>query len=80
MQGCVARLWSASLWLLQLAFRTIDAFTTPDLSAGGPIGPALPMIGWLAASTVGIMFLVQLALVVIRRDGKSLGHIQYPRL
>jgi hypothetical protein len=68
-------LWSASLWLLQLAFRTIDAFTTPDLSAGGPIGPALPMIGWLAASTVGIMFLVQLALVVVRRDGKSLGQL-----
>jgi len=74
-KAAMTGLWSASLWLLQLAFRTIDAFTTPDLSAGGPIGPALPMIGWLAGSTVGIMFLVQLALVVIRRDGKSLGQL-----
>ena len=74
-KAAMTGLWSASLWLLQLAFRTIDAFTTPDLSAGGPIGPALPMIGWLAASTVGIMFLVQLALVVVRRDGKSLGQL-----
>ena len=74
-KAAMTGLWSAALWLLQLAFRTIDAFTTPDLSAGGPIGPALPMIGWLAASTVGIMFLVQLALVVVRRDGKSLGQL-----
>jgi hypothetical protein len=73
-KAAMTGLWSASLWLLQLAFRTIDAFTTPDL-AGGPIGPALPMIGWLAGSTVGIMFLVQLALVVIRRDGKSLAQL-----
>ena len=31
-------LWSASLWLLQLVFGLIDAFTTPDLSAQGPLG------------------------------------------
>ena len=30
-------LWSAGLWLLTLAFKIIDAFTTPDLSALGPV-------------------------------------------
>jgi hypothetical protein len=63
-------LWSAALWLLQLAFKVIDAFTTPTCPAGGPIAPALPMILWIALSVVGIMFLVQLALVRCAGTGR----------
>ena len=74
-KAAMTGLWSAALWLLQLAFKVIDAFTTPDLSAGGPIAPVLPMILWIALSVVGIMFLVQLALVLVRRDGKTLGQL-----
>jgi type IV secretion system protein TrbL len=74
-KAAMTGLWSAALWLLQLAFKVIDAFTTPDLSAGGPIAPVLPMILWIAVSVVGTMFLVQLTLVLVRRDGKTLGQL-----
>lgn len=68
-------IWSAGLWLLGLAFAIIDAFTTPDLSADGPMGPVLPTTLWLGASVAGIMIFVQLALALIRRDGQSLGRV-----
>ena len=42
-------LWSAGLWLLTLAFEVIDAFTTPDLTAQGPMGAVLPTTLWIGA-------------------------------
>jgi hypothetical protein len=68
-------LWSAALWLLQFAFRVIDAFTTPDLSATGPIGSVLPTTLWLGATLAVIMMFVQLTVALIRRDGQSLGRV-----
>src|SRR4051794_11856960 len=70
-------LWSAGLWLLQLAFRIIDAFTTPDLSANGPMGAVLPTTLWIGSFVAGTMMLVQLALALIRRDGQSLGRVLF---
>ena len=40
-KAAMIALWSAGLWLLTLAFQIIDAFTTPDLSADGPMGAVL---------------------------------------
>ena len=68
-------LWSAALWLLKLAFKIIDAFTTPDLSASGPMGAVLPTTLWLGATLAVIMMFVQLALALVRRDGESMGRI-----
>src|SRR3954451_5929261 len=68
-------LWSAGLWLLTLAFKIIDAFTTPDLSAEGPMGAVLPTTLWIGASVAGIMIFVQLTVALIRRDGRSLGRV-----
>ena len=68
-------LWSAALWLLKLAFKIIDAFTTPDLSASGPMGAVLPTTLWLGAALAVIMMFVQLTLALVRRDGKSMGQI-----
>ena len=68
-------LWSAALWLLKLAFRVIDAFTTPDLSATGPIGSVLPTTLWLGATLAVIMVFVQLTVALIRRDGQSMGRV-----
>ena len=68
-------LWSAGLWLLTLAFRIIDAFTTPDLSAEGPMGAVLPTTLWIGASVAGTMIFVQLTVALIRRDGQSLGRV-----
>src|SRR3954470_12349888 len=68
-------LWSAGLWLLTLAFKIIDAFTTPDLSAQGPMGAVLPTTLWIGATVAGTMIFVQLTVALIRRDGQSLGRV-----
>ena len=68
-------LWSAGLWLLQLSFKIIDAFTTPDLSGTGPLAQVLPTTLWLGLFVVTLMLLLQLAVALIRRDGQSLGRI-----
>ncbi|HEY0165652.1 MAG TPA: hypothetical protein VGB75_01300 [Jatrophihabitans sp.] len=68
-------LWSAALWLLKLAFQIIDAFTTPDLSAAGPMGSVLPTTLWLGATLAVIMMFTQLSVALIRRDGESIGRV-----
>ncbi|MCW2530153.1 MAG: conserved rane protein of unknown function [Pseudonocardiales bacterium] len=68
-------LWSAALWMLKLAFRIIDAFTTPDLSPNGPIGSVLPITLWLGATLAVIMMFVQLTVALVRRDGQSIGRV-----
>jgi type IV secretion system protein TrbL len=68
-------LWSASLWLLQLAFKIIDVFTSPDLSATGPMASVLPTTLWIGATLAGLMMLVQLTVALVRRDGQSLARV-----
>lgn len=74
-QAAMVGLWSAGLWLLQLAFKVIDLFTNPDLSAGGPMGAVLPTTLWLGATVAVLMMFVQLAVALIRRDGQSAGRV-----
>jgi hypothetical protein len=74
-KSAMTGLWSAALWLLKLAFKIIDAFTTPDLSASGPMGTVLPTTLWLGAALAVIMMFVQLTLALLRRDGKSMGQV-----
>src|SRR3954463_5472802 len=68
-------LWSAGLWLLTLALKIIDAFTTPDLSAQGAMGAVLPTTLWLSGVVAVSMMFIQLAVALVRRDGKSLGRV-----
>jgi type IV secretion system protein TrbL len=74
-KAAMTGLWSAALWLLKLAFRIIDAFTTPDLSANGPMGSILPTTLWIGATVAVIMMFVQLTVALVRRDGQSLGRV-----
>jgi type IV secretion system protein TrbL len=74
-KAAMTGLWSAALWLLQLAFKIIDAFTTPDLSASGPMGAVLPTTLWIGATLAVIMMFVQLTMALIRRDGQSIGRV-----
>lgn len=74
-KAAMVALWSAGLWLLTLASQVIDAFTTPDLSAEGPMGAVLPTTLWIGASIAAIMMFVQLTVALIRRDGQSLGRV-----
>lgn len=68
-------LWSAGLWLLELAFRVIDAFMTPDVSPGGPLAGALPTTMWLGLFVAGLVMLLQLGTALAQRDGEGLGRI-----
>src|SRR3954465_3633942 len=68
-KSAMTALWSAGWWVMRLAFRLIDAFTTPDLSAHGPMSAALPTTLWIGASVAGLMMLVQITVALIRRDG-----------
>lgn len=74
-KAAMTGLWSAALWLLQLAFKIIDAFTTPDLSAHGPMGAVLPTTLWIGATLAVLMMFVQLSVALIRRDGQSIGRV-----
>lgn len=74
-QAAMTGLWSAALWLLQLAFQVIDQFTTPDLSASGPMGSVLPTTLWIGAAVAVLMMFIQLTVTLIRRDGQSLGRV-----
>ncbi len=73
--AAMVSIWSAGLWLLSLAFEVIDAFTTPDVSADGPMGAVLPTTLWLGASVAATMMFVQLTVALVRRDGESLGRV-----
>jgi len=68
-------LWSTGLWLLKLAFSIVDAFTSPDVSAHGPLAGALPTTLWLGGSVAVLMLFVQLGAALVRRDGHSLGRV-----
>src|SRR4051794_30905085 len=68
-------LWEAGLWLLGLAFSVIDALTTPDLSAGGPLAGIYPVTFGIGATVAAGMALVQLGVAAVRRDGQTLGRL-----
>lgn len=74
-RSAMIALWSAGVWLLNLAFTIIDAFTTPDLSSSGPLAAILPTTLWLGATVAVLMMFVQLGVALIRRDGRSIGRI-----
>src|SRR4051812_29654246 len=68
-------LWDAGLWLLGLAFSVIDALTTPDLSADGPLAAVYPVTFGIGATVATLMALVQLGVAAVRRDGQTLGRL-----
>jgi type IV secretion system protein TrbL len=74
-KSAMVSIWSAGLWLLTLAFKVIDAFTTPDVSAQGPMGAVLPTTLWVGASVALTTVFIQLATALTRRDGRSLGRV-----
>src|SRR5665647_3448375 len=66
-------IWNAGLWLLKLALNIEDAFLVPDLSAGGPMASVYTATFWIAGVMVLVLFMVQLGIAALRRDGQSLG-------
>ncbi len=74
-KAAMTALWSAGLWILELAFKVIDAFTTPDLTAGGPLAEVYPYTFGIGAFVAGLMALVQIGAAAFRRDGASLARV-----
>jgi len=74
-KGAMTALWSAGLWVLGLAFKIIDAFTTPDLSADGPLAEVLPYTFAIGAMIAVLMALVQIGFALYQRHGKSLARV-----
>lgn len=66
-------IWNAGLWLLKLALTIEDAFLVPDLSASGPMRDLYGATFWIAGAMVLLLFMVQLGIAGVRRDGQSVG-------
>jgi type IV secretion system protein TrbL len=67
--------WSSGLWVLNTAFRGVDAATTPDLSAAGPMGSVYPYTFGIGLTVALIMGFAQIGAAAYRRDGQSLGRL-----
>ncbi|MDX6324269.1 MAG: hypothetical protein QOK15_623 [Nocardioidaceae bacterium] len=67
--------WSSGMWILDLAFRGVDAFVSPDLSAAGPMGAVYPYTFGLGLVVALVMAFVQLGVAAFRRDGQSLARL-----
>ena len=74
-RAAMTALWSAGLWVLGLAFKIIDAFTTPDLSTTGPLATVLPYTFAIGAFVASLMALIQLGVALYRRDGQSIARV-----
>ncbi|HEY3713180.1 MAG TPA: type IV secretion system protein [Jatrophihabitantaceae bacterium] len=74
-KAAMTALWSAGLWVLGLAFKIIDAFTTPDLSASGPLATVLPYTFAIGAFVAAVMAFTQIGVALYRRDGQSIARV-----
>src|SRR4051812_12039352 len=74
-KAAMTGLWSAAIWILKMAFKLIDSFTEPNLSADGPMRGILPTTLWIGATLAVIMMFVQLLVALMRRDGESMGKV-----
>lgn len=74
-KAAMIALWSAGMWVLGLAFKLIDAFTTPDLSTSGPLALILPYTFGIGAAVAVLLAFVQIGAAAVRRDGRSLGRV-----
>ena len=74
-KGAMVALWSASMWALAVAFRIIDAFSDPDLSATGPLRAILPYTFAIGGFVAVLMVMLQLGAVAWKRDGQSLARV-----
>ena len=67
--------WSSGLWILSLAFAGVDAFTSPDLTAGGPMREIYPYTFGLGLMVALIMAFAQIGVAAFKRDGQSIARV-----
>lgn len=67
-------LWSAGLWLLDMAFGVIDRFTTPNITDPG-LGGLYGITLWFSFLLALCLGFGQVGLAAFRRDGRTLGSL-----
>ena len=65
-------LWSAALWLMDLVFRVLDRFLTPDVTDPG-LNHLYSVTLWLSLLVALLIGFGQVGVAAVRRDGRSLG-------
>jgi len=66
-------LWAGALWMVQFAFKLVDAFTTPDLSAGGPMASIYPATFAIGGGLALVLAFVQVGFAVWQRNGQGVS-------
>jgi len=67
--------WSSGLWILDLAFKGVDAFTSPDLSADGPMREIYPYTFGLGLMVAIVLAFAQIGVAAVKRDGQSIARV-----
>ena len=73
--GFCQSLWAAALWTVQFVFKLVDAFTTPDLSAGGPMASIYPATFAIGGALALVLAFVQVGFAAWQRNGQGLARI-----
>ena len=68
-------LWAGALWMVQFAFKLVDAFTTPDLSEGGPMAQIYPATFAIGGALALVLAFVQIGFAAWQRSGQGLARV-----
>lgn len=74
-------LWSAAMWLLQMAFKILDRFVIPNVH-DPDLKPLYQVTLWISLAMALVIAFAQIGLAVIRQDGRGFatllaGVVQY---
>lgn len=73
--GIMFTIWRAGLALLKWVLSLLTQITEPDLSFSGPLSGAMPTVLWMSLTLSTCFFILQMVLVLVRRDGRYLGEL-----
>lgn len=73
--GFCQSLWAGALWMVQFAFTLVDAFTTPDLSAGGPMAAIYPATFAIGGALALVLAFLQVGFAAWQRNGQGLARV-----
>ena len=68
-------LWAGALWMVQFTFKLVDAFTTPDLSEGGPMAAIYPATFAIGGALALVLAFVQIGFAAFQRSGQGLARV-----
>jgi hypothetical protein len=68
-------LWAGALWMVQFVFELVDAFTTPDLSEGGPMAAIYPATFAIGGGLAIVLAFLQIGIGAWQRNGQGLARV-----